>query len=65
MNEIRSELDVRIGNFQIDNLINDVMPVIAGAKELYQPNLKPAKIHSEVEEDQELDRLFKNIDTGR
>jgi hypothetical protein len=57
MNEIRSLLDVSIGNFQIDNLINDVMPVIAGAKELYAPNL-------EAEEDQELDQLFKSIDTG-
>jgi len=63
MNEIRSLLDVSIGNFQIDNLINDVMPVIARAKELYAPNL-------EAEEDQELDQLFKSIkgvsiDTGK
>lgn len=57
MNEIRSLLDVSIGNFQIDNLINDVMPVIAGAKELYAPNL-------EAEEGQELDQLFKSIGTG-
>ena len=58
MNEIRSELSVKIGNFQIDNLINDVMPVVAGARQLYGPHLEAA-------EDDRLDQLYKGIDASQ
>lgn len=57
MNEIRSELSVQIGNFQIDNLVNDVMPVVVGARRLYAPHLEAA-------EDDQLDQLFKSIDAS-
>jgi hypothetical protein len=32
-------IDVSLGNFQIDNMINDQMPVVMGPKTYYDKNL--------------------------
>lgn len=36
----KSEIDFQIGHAQIDNMVNDNLPVILGTKEFYQSNIR-------------------------
>jgi len=42
MDQTDTIIDLKIANFQIDNLINDEMPVVMGAKQYYEKNLEKA-----------------------
>ena len=42
MDQVDTIIDLKIANFQIDNLINDEMPVVMGAKQYYEKNLEKA-----------------------
>jgi len=39
MEMTKTKIDLSIGNFQIDNMITDQMPVVFGSKNYYDKNL--------------------------